>query len=79
MSKTLLNGDYDSASEAAKQADLIRLLVPDTEHKYVYDTEIAPRMKTGKILGVSHGFSIHYHQIIPPKDIDVIMTAPKAP
>lgn len=68
-----------SASEAAGQADFIKLLVPDTEHRSVYDREIAPHMTTGKILGVSHGFSIHFHQIVPPKDIDVIMTAPKAP
>ena len=68
-----------SAGEAAKKADLIKLLVPDTEHRSVYNKEIAPHMTTGKILGVSHGFSVHYYQVIPPKDVDVIMTAPKAP
>ena len=68
-----------SAAEAAKKADFIKLLVPDTEHRSVYDKEIAPYMSTGKTIGVSHGFSIHFYQIIPPKDIDVIMTAPKAP
>ena len=67
------------SSEAAKQGDFIQLLVPDTLQKSLYDKEIAPHMTTGKILGFSHGFSIHFHQIIPPKNIDVVMTAPKAP
>jgi len=68
-----------SAAEAAKKANFIKLLIPDTDHKSIYDKEIAPYMSTGKTLGLSHGFSIRFHQIVPPKDIDVVMTAPKAP
>lgn len=68
-----------SAGEAAKKANFVNLLIPDTDHKSIYDKEIAPYMSTGKTLGVSHGFSIRFHQIVPPKDIDVVMTAPKAP
>ena len=68
-----------SASEAAKQADIIQVLVPDEVQSYVYRNEIAPNLKKGKALGFSHGFNIHFMQIIPPKDVDVIMVAPKGP
>jgi len=68
-----------SASEAAKEADFIQLLAPDTLQKALYEKEIASNMTTGKILGFSHGFSIHFHQIVPPRHVDVVMTAPKAP
>ncbi|RKY04790.1 ketol-acid reductoisomerase [Candidatus Poribacteria bacterium] len=67
------------ASEAAQKADLIQMLVPDHVQPEVYYKDIAPHMKPGKILGFSHGFNIHYNQIVPPKEVDVIMVAPKGP
>lgn len=68
-----------SASEAAKYADYIVILVPDEIQLRVYKEEIEPYLTAGKVLGFDHGFSIHFHQIIPPKDIDIVMAAPKAP
>lgn len=68
-----------SAAEAAEQADIIQMLVPDQVQAAVYKNDIAKAMKPGKALLFSHGFNIHYSQIIPPKDVDVIMVAPKGP
>ncbi len=68
-----------SASEAARQADIIQILVPDEFQPAVYKSEIAPHLKAGKSLLFSHGFNIHFGQIIPPKDVDVFMVAPKGP
>lgn len=68
-----------SAKEASQSADYIQLLVPDQYQAQVYKSEIADNLKSGKVLGFSHGFNIHFGQIIPPKDIDVIMIAPKGP
>ena len=65
--------------DAAKKADLIQILVPDEIQGAIYSTEIAQHMKKGKTLCFSHGFNIHYNQIVPPKDVDVIMVAPKGP
>ncbi len=66
-------------SEAAKKCDLIQILLPDEVQPKIYETEIKPYMKKGKSLGFSHGFNIHFHQIVPHPDIDVIMVAPKGP
>jgi len=68
-----------SASEAAKWADYIQILIPDELQANLYKKEIEPYLTAGKVLGFSHGFNIHFHQIIPPKDVDVVMAAPKAP
>ncbi len=68
-----------SASEAAKQADIIQMLVPDEVQPAVYKADIAPNLKAGKALLFSHGFNIHFGQIVPPEDVDVIMVAPKGP
>ena len=68
-----------SAAEAAEKGDLIQMLVPDYVQPDLYRSAIAPHMKSGKILGFSHGFNIHFNQIIPPKEVDVIMVAPKGP
>jgi len=68
-----------SAKEVSKEADYIQLLVPDQFQPQVYKSEIEINLKSGKVLGFSHGFNIHFGQIIPPKDIDVIMVAPKGP
>lgn len=68
-----------SASEAAEQADVIQILLPDTVQPQIYENDVLPALKPGKALVFSHGFNIHYSQIVPPKDVDVIMVAPKSP
>lgn len=65
--------------DASKEADVILMLIPDMAQASVYRDEIAPALKPGKILQFAHGFNIHFKQIVPPVDIDVIMVAPKAP
>jgi ketol-acid reductoisomerase len=65
--------------EAANQADLIQILLPDELQAKVYAEEIAPYMTEGKALMFSHGFNIHFGQIVPPANVDVIMVAPKSP
>ena len=68
-----------SVTDAAKRADIIHILLPDEMHGPVYDKEIAPVLTAGKTLSFSHGFSIVFGEIKPPKDVDVIMVAPKSP
>jgi len=66
-------------AEAAAQADFIQILAPDEIQAKLYKEDIEPNLQPGNILMFSHGFNIHYGQIVPPKDIDVIMVAPKSP
>jgi ketol-acid reductoisomerase len=66
-------------SDAAKEADVIMVLVPDHIQADLYEKEIAPHMAKGKTLMFAHGFSIHFGQIKPPTTVDVTMIAPKAP
>lgn len=68
-----------SADKATKDADLISILIPDELQTGVYEQDILPNLKKGKTLLFSHGFNIHFGQIQPPEDIDVIMVAPKGP
>ena len=68
-----------SPAEAAKRADWIQILTPDETQGDFYESTIKPHLTAGKVLGVSHGFSIHFKTIIPPKDVDVVMIAPKSP
>src|SRR3989338_9204347 len=68
-----------SADEAAKAADIIIILTQDTAQSDIYRESIAPHLKAGKTLGFSHGMSIIYKLIVPPKNVDVIMIAPKGP
>jgi len=68
-----------SVREACEKADIIMILLPDQTQPQVYKSEIEPALKPGKMLLFAHGFNIHYNQIVPPKDIDVAMVAPKAP
>ena len=68
-----------SAAEAAAQADIIQILLPDEVQKAVYESDILPNLKPGKTLIWSHGFNIHFKNIVPPKDVNVIMIAPKGP
>lgn len=82
-------GSWDKANEdgfnvyeiptAAKRGDIIHMLVPDEVQPEIYNQKIAPTMGEGKTLGFSHGFNIHFKEIVPPRDDDVIMIAPKAP
>ena len=65
--------------EAAKRADWIHVLTPDETQAQVYDQFIKPYLHPGKVLGFSHGFSIHFKTIVPPTDVDVVMIAPKSP
>jgi ketol-acid reductoisomerase len=65
--------------EAAKRADWIHVLTPDETQAELYDQRIKPYLHPGKILGFSHGFSIHFKAIVPPEDVDVVMIAPKSP
>jgi len=68
-----------STEEAAEKGDIIQMLIPDELQAKVYKESIEKHMKKGKVLGFSHGFNIRFKQIVPPKDVDVIMTAPKGP
>ena len=68
-----------SLEEAAKVGDIVMMLLPDELQADIYKEVVAPHMTAGKCLAFAHGFNIHYKQIIPPADVDVIMIAPKAP
>ena len=68
-----------SAAEAAKLGDIVQILVPDQHQGDLYKDAIKPGLTAGKALMFSHGFNIHFHQIVPPPDVDVIMVAPKGP
>lgn len=68
-----------SPTEAAAQSQVIQILIPDEKQAEVYHKEIRPQLTAGKALGFSHGFAIHFNQVVPPKDVDVFMVAPKAP
>lgn len=68
-----------TVADAAKRADLIMILLPDEKQADIYRESIAPNLSSGKILAFAHGFNIHFGQITPPADVDVIMIAPKGP
>jgi ketol-acid reductoisomerase len=68
-----------SAAEVATKADVVQVLLPDEVQKKVYEAEIGPNLAAGKALGFSHGFNIHFKQIVPPPSVDVVMVAPKGP
>jgi len=68
-----------AASEVAKKADIMMMLVPDEYMADIYRTEIAPNIRKGTYLGFAHGFNIHFGQIVPPEDVNVFMVAPKGP
>ncbi len=65
--------------EACQQADIIHILIPDENQKEIYEKHIKNQLEPGNSLVFSHGFNIHYGQIVPPKDVDVFMVAPKSP
>lgn len=68
-----------AAEEAAAESDVIMILVPDQTQKELYERAIKPQMKSGKTLMFAHGFNIHHRQVVPPRDVDVSMIAPKGP
>jgi len=68
-----------TVAEAAKKADIIHMLFPDLEQPAVYKQYIEPNLKEGKTISCSHAYNIHFKQIVPPKNVDVIMVAPKSP
>ena len=67
------------ADEAAKEANVIMILLPDQIQKLVYDKAIAPNLNQGDTLAFAHGFNIHFKQILPPEGVNVMMIAPKGP
>ncbi|MBL6990875.1 MAG: ketol-acid reductoisomerase [Bacteriovoracaceae bacterium] len=68
-----------SPAEAAKASNLIMLLVPDEFAADIYEKDIAPNLNTGDTLAFAHGFHIHFKSIVPPKDVNIILIAPKGP
>ncbi|OAT74325.1 ketol-acid reductoisomerase [Parageobacillus thermoglucosidasius] len=68
-----------SVREAAKQADIVMILLPDEKQPNVYKEEIVPELQPGNALVFAHGFNIHFSQIVPPEHVDVFLVAPKGP
>ncbi|HET7624202.1 MAG TPA: ketol-acid reductoisomerase, partial [Verrucomicrobiae bacterium] len=68
-----------STAEAVRRADVIMVALPDTKQPAAYKKDIEPNLAKGKTLLFSHGFSIHFKTIVPPKNVNVIMVAPKGP
>ena len=68
-----------NVADAAKAADFIMILLPDEVQKTIYKTEIEPNLEAGNVLAFAHGFNIHFGQVVPPTNIDVVMVAPKGP
>ena len=66
-------------SEAVRGADFVMMLMPDEHIAAVYKTDVEPNIRKGATLGFAHGFNIHYSQVVPREDLDVVMIAPKAP
>lgn len=65
--------------EATKKSDIMMILIPDDKQKAMYEQDIEPNLTKGMALAFGHGFNIHFGQIVPPKDVDVFMVAPKGP
>ncbi|BAY47125.1 ketol-acid reductoisomerase [Scytonema sp. HK-05] len=68
-----------NVADAAKAADFIMILLPDEVQKTVYKNEIEPNLEEGNVLAFAHGFNIHFGQVVPPANVDVVMVAPKGP
>jgi ketol-acid reductoisomerase len=69
----------NEVAEAVKKADVVMILLPDENQPEVYHKDIEPNLKKGAALAFAHGFNVHYNQIVPRADLDVIMVAPKGP
>lgn len=68
-----------SVEDSVKDADVVMILAPDEHQAAIYNNQVAPNLKSGAALAFAHGFNVHFELIQPPKDIDVIMIAPKGP
>ena len=68
-----------TVKEAAEQADIVMVLLPDEQQQKVYEAEIKDGLQAGNSLVFAHGFNVHFHQIVPPADVDVFLVAPKGP
>ncbi len=68
-----------NVADAAKAADFIMILLPDEVQRTVYKEDIEPNLEEGNVLAFAHGFNIHFGQVVPPANIDVVMVAPKGP
>lgn len=68
-----------SVADATKEADFIMILLPDEVQKTVYKEEIEPNLEEGNTIAFAHGFNIHFGQVVPPENVDVVMVAPKGP
>jgi ketol-acid reductoisomerase len=68
-----------NVADASAAADFIMILLPDEVQRTIYKEEIEPNLKAGKVLAFAHGFNIHFGQVVPPADVDVVMIAPKGP
>ena len=71
--------DVSEVADAVKSADIVMMLLPDENIASVYNKEVHANIKAGAALAFAHGFNVHYGQVVPREDIDVIMIAPKAP
>jgi ketol-acid reductoisomerase len=69
----------EEIAKAVKEADVVMMLLPDENIPAVYYSEVEPNMKKGAALAFAHGFNVHYNQVVPRTDVDVIMIAPKGP
>jgi ketol-acid reductoisomerase len=65
--------------EACEAAEVVMVLLPDEKQPAVYESEIKPALSAGKALAFAHGFNVHFHQVVPPEDVDVFLVAPKGP
>ncbi len=66
-------------AEAVKTADVVMILLPDENIPEVYKNDVEPNIKKGAVLAFAHGFNVHYNQVVPREDLDVVMVAPKGP
>jgi ketol-acid reductoisomerase len=71
--------EVTTVDQASESGDIIMILLPDQIQKAVYDSQIRPALRPGKMLMFAHGFNIHFGQVVPPPDVDVTMIAPKSP
>ncbi len=79
--KRATDDDFEVCSipEATRKADIVHMLIQDLEQPKVFRKQVTPHLTKGKALGFSHGLNIHFKQIVPPSNVDVIMVAPKSP
>jgi ketol-acid reductoisomerase len=68
-----------SVKKACEAAEVVMVLLPDEKQPAVYESEVKPALTAGKALAFAHGFNVHFHQIVPPEDVDVFLVAPKGP